>query len=121
MRQSLASIPLALYRECYPAMRTLDPYYGPPGGAAIEGDAFKGVPPEGNLVARNVCVGKWLNVGWHANPRMLRLENNWTNAEPRFVKPPGDQSRAEDFALKRDSPAWKLGFQKIPVEKIGPK
>jgi len=33
----------------------------------------------------------------------------------------GDGARAQDFALKRDSPAWKLGFQKIPVEQIGPK
>ncbi len=34
--------------------------------------------------------------------------------EPGFV----DLSR-RDFRLKDDSPAWKLGFKKIPVEKIG--
>ena len=45
MRQRLAEVPLALYRERYPALKTLDQYYGPPGGPAIEGAAFKGVPP----------------------------------------------------------------------------
>jgi hypothetical protein len=50
---------------------------------------------------------------------MLRLDGNLTNADPRFVQPINDKSRASDFALKSDSPAWKLGFQKIPVEKIG--
>ena len=36
-------------------------------------------------------------------------------ADPRFVA--ADQ---DDYRLRRDSPAWKLGFQPIPVEKIGP-
>ena len=119
MRQRLTEVPLALYRERYPALKTLDQYYGPPGGPAIDGAAFKGVPPENNVVARNVCVGKWLNVYWHATPEMLRLENNLTNAASSFVRPPGDPPRARDFALRRDSPAWKLGFQPIPFDKIG--
>ena len=42
---------------------------------------------------------------------MLVLENNRTNATASFVRPPGDPARATDFALKRNSPAWKLGFQ----------
>jgi hypothetical protein len=121
MRHSLTEVPATLYRERYLALKTLDSCYGPPGGPATEGAAFKGVPPENNVVARNVCVGKWLNVYWHATPQMLRLENNLTNAAPSFVRPPGDGSPAKDFTLKRESPAWKLGFQKIPVEEIGPK
>jgi hypothetical protein len=119
MRQSLAGMPPALYRERYPALKTLDQYYGPPGGPAIEGAAFKGVPPEGNVVARNICVGKWLNVYWHATPAMLRLENNLTNAASSFGRPPGEPAQAKDFALRRDSPAWKLGFQPVPLDKIG--
>jgi hypothetical protein len=119
MRQSLARMPAALYRERYPALKTLDQYYGPPGGPAVEGAAFKGVPPEGDVVARNICVGKWLNVYWHATPGMLLLENNLTNAAASFVRPPGDAVRAADFAIKGDSPAWKLGFQPIPLDKIG--
>ena len=119
MRKRLQEVPLTLYRERYPAMKSLDAYYGTPGDKAITGEAFKGVPPENNLVKRNVCVGKWLNVYWHATPAMLRLENNLTNAEPHFVKPPSDTCSAGDFALLADSPAWQFGFKAIPVEKIG--
>ena len=119
MRKSLAETPPALYRERYPALKTLDQYYGQPGGPAIEGATFKGVPPENNVVARNLCVGKWLHVYWHATPAMLFLENNLTNATSSFVHPPGDPPRAQDFALQRDSPAWKLGFQPIPFDQIG--
>jgi len=119
MRHGLAEVPLALYRERYPAMKSLDAYYGAPGGQAIEGEAFKGVPPEGNVIARNICVGKWLNVYWHATLPMLRLENNLTNAASSFVAMPTDSSRATDFALKKDSPAWKLGLEEIPLAEMG--
>jgi hypothetical protein len=119
MRHSLARMPSALYREHYPALKTLDQYYGPPGGPAIEGAAFKGVPPADDVVARNICVGKWLSINWHATPAMLSLENNLTNAASSFIRSPGDPARATDFAIKDDSPAWKLGFQPIPLDKIG--
>lgn len=36
-------------------------------------------------------------------------------ADPQFV-----DAERDDYRLKRDSPAFKLGFQPIPVEKIGP-
>jgi hypothetical protein len=119
MRHSLARMPSALYRERYPALKTLDQYYGPPGGPAVEGAAFKGVPPDGDVVARNICVGKWLNIYWHASPAMLSLENNLTNAASSFIRTPGDPARATDFVINDDSPAWKLGFQRIPLDKIG--
>ncbi len=119
MRKRLTEVPLALYRQRYPEMKSLDRYYGPPDGPAIAGDAFKGVPPEGNLIARNVCDGKWLEAGWHATAGILRLENNLTNAAASLAVAPGDQSRVTDFALKKDSPAWALGFRPIPLEQIG--
>jgi hypothetical protein len=119
MRQRLAEAPLILYRERYPALKTLDRCYGPPDGPAITGAAFKGVPPENNVVARNICVGKWLKEYWHATPGTLLLENNLTNAASSFVRPPGDPAQVRDFALRPDSPAWKLGFQPIPLDKIG--
>ena len=121
MRQSLTNVPLSLYRDRYPALKTLDAYYGAPQAAPIEGTLFHGVPPENNIVATNVCVGKWLSVGWHAKVQMLRLENNLTNAEPWFRNQLSDASTARDFDLPSDSPGWKLGFQRIPVEKIGPR
>ena len=119
MRQRLIEAPLPLYRERYPALKTLDQYYGPPGGPAIEGAAFKGVPPEHNVVTRNVCVGKWLKEYWHATPGMLLLENNLTNAASSFVHSPGNPPQVNDFALRPDSPAWQLGFQPIPLDRIG--
>jgi len=118
MRKSLAGVSAALYRDRYPAMKSLDSYYGPPEGPAITGEAFKGVPPGGNLVARNLCVGKWLHVYWHAGPDGLRLENNLTNALASFVYPPTGRKPA-DFAIQPDSPAWGLGFQPIPLARIG--
>jgi parallel beta-helix repeat protein len=36
-------------------------------------------------------------------------------ADPRFVAPAKD-----DYRLRPDSPAWKLGFQPLPLDKIGP-
>jgi hypothetical protein len=119
MRERLAEVPFALYRERYPALKGLDQYYGPPAGPAIEGPGFKGVPPEDNVVERNVCVGKWLKEYWHATPGRLLVQNNLTNAASSFVRLPGDPPQASDFALKPSSPAWKLGFQPIPFEKIG--
>jgi hypothetical protein len=113
------AVPLALYRARYPAMTSLDQYYGTPGGPAIEGAAFKGVPPENNLLARNICVGKWLNIYWHAAPNMLRLDDNFTNAETCFAASLEDNSKATDFALTPNCPALNAGFQKIPVENIG--
>lgn len=121
MRERLTQVPLPLYRERYPALKSLDDFYGPPGGPAVQGAAFKGVPPGGHLVARNVCVGKWLKVYWHATENQLKLEHNLTNAASPFVKTPNDRSPATDFALPPDSPAWKLGFERIPLEQIGPR
>ncbi|MEI2725810.1 MAG: right-handed parallel beta-helix repeat-containing protein [Verrucomicrobiota bacterium] len=119
MRQRLAEVPLALYRQRYPEMKSLDRYYGPPEGPAITGAAFTGVPPDDNMVVRNVCAGKWLEAGWHAKPESLQLVSNLTNASPSLVSTPNDQSPATDFTLKKNSPAWTLGFQRIPVEQIG--
>jgi hypothetical protein len=119
MRDGLKDVPQALYRERYPALKSLDAYYGIPQGPPLLGAAFKGVPPEGNQVANNLCVGKWLKVYWHAQMDMLQLSNNLTNVEPRFARPPSDTSRPADFGLPPDSPAFKEGFQRIPVDKIG--
>jgi hypothetical protein len=104
MKKQLAAVPQDLYRSRYPAIKDLDRYYATAGG----------VPPEGNLVARNVCVGKWLEVGWHAKQEWLKLQDNFVGGDPRFVDPAN-----MDFRLKKDSPAWATGFRPIPFEKIG--
>jgi hypothetical protein len=119
MRGKLTHAPLELYRQRYPELKSLDRYYGPSEGAAFTGDAFKGVPPEGNALLRNVCVGKWLEAGWHATPVMLRMENNLTNAASSLAGVINDRSPIADFGLRKDSPAWGLGFQPLPLNQIG--
>ena len=70
--------------------------------------------PKGNVMARNVCWGgKWGSTEPAALP-FVKFENNLIDSDPRFAgKPPAD------FTLAKNSPAWKLGFQPIPREKIG--
>jgi hypothetical protein len=114
MRRQLGAVPAALYRERYPAMKSLDVYYGPPDGQAIEGVSFKGVPPEDNVIARNVCVGKWLDVGWHAKPEMIEVRDNFVTTDPQLVAP-----AESGFRLAKEAPAWKAGFQVIPFDEIG--
>jgi hypothetical protein len=114
MRAQLAAVPAGLYRERYPAMKSLDAYYGSPDGPAIVGAAFKGVPPDGNVLAHNVCVGKWLDVGWHGKLEMFDVRDNFVTTD-RIASP------ADGFRLSSDSPAWKHGFKPIPFGQIGPR
>jgi len=70
--------------------------------------------PKGNVMARNVCWGgPW---GW-TEPKAVpyvKFEDNLVGIDPRFAgKPPAD------FRLAPDSPALKLGFRPIPLDKIG--
>jgi hypothetical protein len=115
MRRQLAGVPSALYRKRYPELCSLDGAYGPPGGPPITGAAFQGVPPANNLIARNVCVGKWLDLGWHAQADMFDVRDNFVTADTNQVAVGGA------FRLSRNSPAWKFGFQRIPFEEIGPR
>ena len=70
--------------------------------------------PTGTLIARNVCWGgKWNDVEKSAKP-FVKLEDNLIGQDPHFV-----DARQEDFQLRKDSPAYQLGFQRIPLEKIG--
>ena len=71
--------------------------------------------PKGNLIARNICVGgKWDGVEEKARGYQT-FQDNLLNEDPHFV-----DAANKDFRLKEDSPAFKLGFKPIPVDKIGP-
>jgi hypothetical protein len=104
MKKQLAAVPQPLYRERYPAINSLDQYYA----------STNGFPPEGNIIARNVCVGKWLEVGWHAKTNLLMLRDNYVGTDARVVAP-----EKMDFRINKDSPVWQTGFTRIPVERIG--
>ena len=87
--------------------------------------------PKGNVVRRNIF---WPGTGddlrrmargqpvadtwWdHITPKvrsLVTLDRNLINTDPRFV-----DAQAGNFQLRADSPAWKLGFVRIPVERIG--
>ena len=45
----------------------------------------------------------------------MGFDRNSVVADPLFVDPKND-----DYRLDANSPAWKLGFKAIPVDKIGP-
>jgi len=70
--------------------------------------------PKGNLIARNIFwKGKWDDFEAKAYP-YLTFQHNLLNLDPNFV-----DEAARNFQLKEESPAYRIGFQKIPMEKIG--
>jgi len=87
--------------------------------------------PRGNVVRRNIFwAGRgedirrvqfgqppqpnwWDSIEAKIRP-LVKLEDNLIDQDPRFVDEPGG-----NFQLRADSPAWKLGFQRIPFESIG--
>ncbi len=104
MKENLDAMPQELYRMRYPAIKNLDRYYA----------TRDGVPPEDNVIARNICVGKWLEIGWHAQESWLKLEENFVGEDPGFLAP--DKL---DFRLKPDAAPLQQGFQNIPCDQIG--
>ncbi len=70
--------------------------------------------PRDNLIARNICVGgRWGDFEERAKP-MVTFKDNLLDTDPHFVDPAHG-----NFQLRRDSRAFKLGFKRIPLEKIG--
>lgn len=105
MREDAKKIPWEVYAQRYPELRTVEPYL----------KAEKGVPPEGNLAARNVSDGgKFITLRQYAAAAHVRQEDNLVNQDPKF----SNRARG-DFRLRRNSPALKLGFQPLPLREIG--
>jgi len=68
-----------------------------------------------NVVARNICVGgRWLDLADGLNDTIVRVKDNLVDTDPHFV-----DMASGNFDLRDDSPAFELGFQRIPVERIG--
>ena len=79
--------------------------------------------PKGNRIVRNVSFGGvWDGVTKDART-VQTIQDNLVDQDPRFATPDrirlGQQPRAVDFSLRDDSPAWGIGFQKLPLDKIG--
>ena len=70
--------------------------------------------PKGNIVARNISQGgTWDGVRDEARA-YVTFEDNLVDVDLRFVEEP-----PKSFQLRGDSPAYGLGFERIPIEKIG--
>ena len=70
--------------------------------------------PLGNVVWRNISVGgRWLDLE-QVDKAWVVFEDNLTQGDAGFVDAAG-----RNFQLRADSPAWKLGFRRIPIDEIG--
>ncbi|MFM1902936.1 MAG: hypothetical protein RLZZ440_836 [Planctomycetota bacterium] len=70
--------------------------------------------PRNNIVRRNISVGgTWATIEPAAGASVT-FEHNLVDTDPRFV-----DAAAGDYRLADDSPAWGIGFRRIPLERIG--
>ena len=67
---------------------------------------------ERNVIASEAKGG--ISVGGKEANEMIHVANNLVSLDPGFV-----DAENGNYQLRKDSPAWKLGFQPIPLEKIG--
>lgn len=105
MRDDARKIPWELYAARYPELRSVEPFL----------KAEKPVPPEGNLIARNVSAGgKFITLRQLATAAHARQENNVVDQDPKFA----NRARG-DFRLRKNSPALKLGLRQLPLGEIG--
>lgn len=70
--------------------------------------------PKGNVIARNIFRGgRWDDIEELARP-LVKFAKNLLDREACFMNAAG-----MNFQLRDKSPAWRRGFRRIPLEKIG--
>lgn len=70
--------------------------------------------PKYNAIERNIVFGgRWITLSG-LNDKTVLISDNMIDIDPGFVDLLGG-----DLRLRDDSPAWKLGFKRIPMEEIG--
>lgn len=96
-----------LYVQRYPELRSLIPYL----------DAAKPVPPENNVIARNLAQGsgKFLDIRWNAERTPPSQQDNTVATGPLKNSP---KSRRELRATSQTL-GPKAGFKPIPIDDIG--
>jgi len=68
-----------------------------------------------NVIARNICVGgQWTQFHDPPTAGVVELSDNLVDIDPLFVDPD-----AGDYRLRADSPATALGFEPLPIHKMG--
>lgn len=73
-----------------------------------------GIPPEGNLITRNICVGDWIETDNPVTRKLLATQNNFLDGDPGFA-----DIGARNFHLPEDAEVYELGFKPIPLDEIG--
>jgi hypothetical protein len=73
-----------------------------------------GVPPEGNLINRNICLGTWIDVDEPNTRKMLALQNNFLDDDPGFA-----DLTSRNLHLPENAEVYELGFKPIPLDDIG--
>ena len=70
--------------------------------------------PKGNSIVRNVSYGgKWLDLLDGMTDKIVHIQDNFIGGDPGFV-----DATHGNFQLRDDSPVYKLGFKRIPMEQI---
>mgnify|MGYP001770787651 CR=1 FL=1 len=70
--------------------------------------------PKGNKIVRNISVGgRWIDLYDNLNEQIVTIRDNLTEGDA------GVEITPQGIRLRKDSPAFKIGFQSIPIEKIG--
>lgn len=69
-----------------------------------------------NRIVHNIRIGsgKWIDWLDGLNEKTVETHDNWTEGDPGFVSP-----KRHDYRLRPDAPARKIGFQPLPLTKIG--
>lgn len=93
------------YSIRYPELREVAMYY----------QAEDGIPPEGNLILRNIAhQSTWTKIHWNTTPKVVAIQNNLTYEDPLFIN-----ASQDDYRLNENSPAYEIGIKPIPTDKIG--
>jgi len=70
--------------------------------------------PKGNIIRRNISYrSQWSNIDKRARP-YVTIEHNLLDQDPHFV-----DAAKQNFQLKPNSPAYRIGFRRIPFDQIG--
>jgi len=69
-----------------------------------------------NTVVRNIILNcdKPIDLRNGLTDEIVKIKDNLTDTDPHFI-----DAENRNFQLREDSPAFELGFQRIPIEKIG--
>lgn len=74
-----------------------------------------GIPPEGNLINRNICIGDWIETVDPVKMGTLAAQNNVTDGDPGFA-----DAAERDFTLAESAEVYELGFRPVRYEDTGP-